>query len=102
MRDSGRIGAFGRDPTDRVGQTIDTHRRYPDCVVLFLGTPFSPTQDRGAPGMGFTHREGDVVRISSPWLRTLSNEVDRTDECPPWVFGIGAPMTSLAKRGFPR
>jgi fumarylacetoacetate (FAA) hydrolase family protein len=52
--------------------------------------------------MGFTHKEGDVVRIASPRLGALENEVDRTDECPPWTFGIGALMANLARRGLPR
>jgi fumarylacetoacetate (FAA) hydrolase family protein len=33
--------------------------------MLFLGTLFAPTQDRDAPGEGFTHHIGDVVTISS-------------------------------------
>ncbi|MGG5808675.1 fumarylacetoacetate hydrolase family protein [Falsiroseomonas sp. CW058] len=102
LEESGAVGAISRDPADLVGQMIGAHHQYPDGAVLFLGTPFSPTADRGAPGMGFTHREGDVVRISSPRLGALENETDRTDECPPWTFGIGALMASLARRGYPR
>jgi fumarylacetoacetate (FAA) hydrolase family protein len=52
--------------------------------------------------MGFTHREGDVVTIRTPRLGALVNEVDRTDECPPWSFGAGALMANLARRGLPR
>jgi fumarylacetoacetate (FAA) hydrolase family protein len=101
LRDSGRIGAISRDPTEVVGQMIGAHHQYPDGAVLFLGTPFSPSKDRGAAGMGFTHHPGDVVRIATPRLGALENEVDRTDSCPPWSFGIGALMTNLARRGFP-
>ncbi len=101
LRDSGRIGAISRDPTEVVGQMIGAHHQYPDGAVLFLGTPFSPSKDRGAAGMGFTHHLGDVVRISTPRLGALENEVDRTDSCPPWGFGIGALMANLAKRGVP-
>lgn len=96
------VGAIARDPKDVVGQMIGAHHQYPDGAVLFLGTPFSPTRDRDAPGMGFTHREGDVVRIATPRLGALANEVDSTDECPPWTFGIGALMRNLAQRGLPR
>jgi fumarylacetoacetate (FAA) hydrolase family protein len=70
--------------------------------VLFLGTPFSPSKDRGAPGMGFTHHEGDIVAIRTPTLGALVNEVDRCDECPPWTFGTGALFASLARRDLPR
>jgi fumarylacetoacetate (FAA) hydrolase family protein len=102
LQESGKVGAISRHPADMVAQLIGAHHQYPDGAVLFLGTPFSPTKDRGAPGMGFTHKEGDVVRIASPRLGALENEVDRTDECPPWVFGIGTLMANLARRGLPR
>jgi len=102
LDEGGPVGAIARDPADVVGQMIGAHHQYPDGAVLFLGTPFSPVKDRGAPGMGFAHREGDVVRISTPRLGELENEVDRTDECPPWSFGIGALMANLARRGLPR
>lgn len=99
LEERGAVGAISRDPMELVGQLIGAHHQYPDGVVLYLGTPFSPTKDRGAPGMGFTHREGDVVTIASPRLGALVNEVDRTDECPPWTFGSGALLANLAKRG---
>ena len=102
LDERGMVGAIARDPADVVEQMIGAHHQYPDGAVLFLGTPFSPAKDRGAPGMGFTHRDGDVVRIASARLGALENEVDRTDECPPWTFGIGALMTNLARRGLPR
>jgi fumarylacetoacetate (FAA) hydrolase family protein len=102
LDERGPVGAIARDPADVVGQMIGAHHQYPDGAVLFLGTPFSPIKDRGAPGMGFTHKSDDVVRISSPRLGALENEVDRTDECPPWTFGIGALMANLARRGLPR
>jgi fumarylacetoacetate (FAA) hydrolase family protein len=102
LQERGSVGAISRHPADIVAQMIGAHHQYPDGAVLFLGTPFSPTKDRGAPGMGFTHKEGDVVRIASPRLGALENETDRTDECPPWTFGLGALMTNLARRGLPR
>ena len=43
-----------------------------------------------------------MVRISSPRLGTLVNEVDRTDECPAWTFGTGTLLASLYRRGLPR
>jgi fumarylacetoacetate (FAA) hydrolase family protein len=81
---------------------IGPHHHYPDGAVLFLGTPFSPSKDRGAPGQGFTHRPGDTVRITSAKLGALVNEVARTDACPPWGFGTGALFANLAQRGLPR
>ena len=102
LEESGAVGSISRDPVDLVAQMIGAHHQYPDGAVLYLGTPFSPSKDRGAPGMGFTHREGDVVRIASPRLGALVNEVDRTDECPPWAFGTGALFASLMRRGLPR
>lgn len=102
LEERGAVGSISRDPTDIVGQMIGAHHQYPDGAVLYLGTPFSPSKDRGAAGMGFTHKEGDVVRVASPRLGALVNEVDRTDECPPWVFGSGALFASLVRRGLPR
>jgi len=102
LEETGEAGAISRDPTELVDQLIGPHHQYPDGVVLFLGTPFSPAKDRAGPGLGFTHREGDVVRIATPRLGALVNEVDRTDACPPWSFGVGALMQNLARRGMPR
>lgn len=102
LEERGAVGSISRDPADIVGQMIGAHHQYPDGAVLYLGTPFSPSKDRGTAGMGFTHKEGDVVSVSSPRLGTLVNEVDRTDECPPWVFGTGALFASLVRRGLPR
>jgi fumarylacetoacetate (FAA) hydrolase family protein len=102
LREEGEIGAISRTPAALVAQLCNAHHQYPDGAMLFCGTPFSPNADRGAPGMGFTHRAGDVVTISAPRLGTLRNTVDRTDSCPPWRFGTGALMANLARRGLPR
>ena len=102
LDDQGRIGSISRDPEDLVRQSINAHHQYPDGFVLFLGTPFSPTKDRGAAGMGFTHQEGDRVRIASPRLGALCNTVLPTDRCPPWRFGVGALLRSLAARNLPK
>lgn len=90
---------ISRDPADIVAQTIGANHQYPDGFVLFLGTMFAPVEDRGAPGMGFTHRPGDEVRIHAARLGTLVNRVDRTDRCPPWTFGVSHLMRNLAARG---
>ena len=102
LEESGAVGSISRELRDIVGQMIGPHHQYPDGAALFLGTPFSPSKDRGAPGQGFTHKPGDVVRIATPRLGALVNEVARTDACPPWSFGTGALFANLAQRGLPR
>lgn len=93
------MSRISRDPADLVSQTLGRHHQYPDGMMLYLGTLFAPTQDRDAPGQGFTHHPGDVVTISEPMLGTLTNRVALATECPEWVFGIGALMRNLARRG---
>jgi fumarylacetoacetate (FAA) hydrolase family protein len=66
--------------------------------VLFLGTMFAPTDDRDVPGMGFSHKVGDVVKISSDKLGTLANRMQHTNDCEPWTFGTTQLMRSLARR----
>ena len=92
------MAEISRDPLDLVRQAMSQHQ-YPDGFVLFLGTLFAPTQDRDEPGRGFTHKNGDVVTISTPRLGTLTNRVAACDGVPPWTFGIGNLMRSLASRG---
>jgi fumarylacetoacetate (FAA) hydrolase family protein len=63
-----------------------------------LGTMFAPVVDRDVAGMGFTHREGDVVRISADELGSLVNQVRHCGTCEPWSFGIRALMGNLSAR----
>lgn len=79
---------ISRDPLDLVRQTVGAHHQYPDGFMLFLGTMFSPIQDRDGEGQGFTHHIGDSVTIATPALGALVNRVDRSDKLPPWTFGI--------------
>jgi fumarylacetoacetate (FAA) hydrolase family protein len=97
-----RVGEISRDLADLAGQAIGRFHQYPDGLVLFIGTMFTPLDDRGAPGSGFTHKPGDVVRISAPELGALVNEVVPCDQAEPWSFGAGALMASLARRGLLR
>jgi fumarylacetoacetate (FAA) hydrolase family protein len=90
---------ISRDPLELIGQTIGRHHQYPDGFALFLGTMFAPIADRDTPGLGFTHRRGDIVRISSERLGTLENRVTHCEHAPPWVFGVAALMQNLARRG---
>ena len=93
------MAQISRDPTELVGQTIGKHHSYPDGFALFLGTMFAPIVDRGAPGQGFTHKSGDVVRVSTEKLGVLENKVITCDQAPPWSFGIADLMRNLARRG---
>ncbi|EJL34909.1 fumarylacetoacetate hydrolase family protein [Novosphingobium sp. AP12] len=99
MQGSSEMREISRAPADLAAQVCNTHHRYPDGLVLFLGTLFAPTQDRDEPGHGFTHKVGDVVRISAGPLGALVNRVTDTDRCEPWNFGAGALMRNLARRG---
>ncbi|MBY5927067.1 MULTISPECIES: fumarylacetoacetate hydrolase family protein [unclassified Halomonas] len=90
LEDASDMREISRDPLDLVRQTIGDHHQYPDGFMLFLGTMFSPIQDRDGPGQGFTHHLGDRVTISTPRLGALTNEVQRSDQLPPWTYGIRA------------
>jgi fumarylacetoacetate (FAA) hydrolase family protein len=93
------MSLISRDPLDLVRQLIGPHHAYPDGALLMLGTMFAPTEDRDAPGRGFTHHADDVVRISSPRLGTLENRVRAAEDCAPWTFGVRALLQHLAGRG---
>jgi fumarylacetoacetate (FAA) hydrolase family protein len=93
------MSLISRDPLDLVRQLIGPHHSYPDGALLMLGTMFAPTDDRDAPGRGFTHHRDDVVRISSPRLGTLENRVRAAEDCAPWTFGVRALMRHLSERG---
>ncbi len=90
---------ISRDPLELIGQTIGRHHQYPDGFALFLGTLFAPVADRDTPGLGFTHRRGDRVRIASERLGALENRVTHCEHAPQWTVGIAALMRNLAGRG---
>ena len=46
---------ISRDVGTLATYTVGDAHQYPDGIVLYTGTLFSPTQDRGGAGMGFTH-----------------------------------------------
>jgi fumarylacetoacetate (FAA) hydrolase family protein len=93
------VKEISRDLADLAGQAHSRYHRYPDGVLLFIGTMFAPVDDRGVPGSGFTHKSGDVVSIVASELGALINEVVPCDEAEPWSFGTGALMANLARRG---
>jgi fumarylacetoacetate (FAA) hydrolase family protein len=99
LNGSSSMAKISRDPEDLVAQMMGAHHQYPDGAVLFLGTMFAPIEDRDTPGMGFTHKVGDVVTIAAPQLGQLVNRMRPSDECEPWTFGAGALMKNLGRRG---
>jgi fumarylacetoacetate (FAA) hydrolase family protein len=88
---------ISRDPIDLVAQTTAMHQ-YPDGFVLFCGTLFAPTQDRGAPGSGFTHHVGDVVQIRSAQLGELVNRIGHSERLAPWTYGVRELMRHVSRR----
>ncbi|MBC9714964.1 fumarylacetoacetate hydrolase family protein [Streptomyces sp. TRM66268-LWL] len=99
LHGSSSMRRISRDVLDLVSSVHGAHHQHPDGFVLFTGTLFAPTKDRDAPGEGFTHHEGDVVRISSPRLGALVNTVTTSETAPPWEYGLRHLMRSLAHRG---
>lgn len=93
-----RLDEISRDPLDLVTQTRNANHFYPDGFLLFTGTLFAPVEDRDEPGHGFTHKPGDVVRISAAGIGTLENRVAYCCDCPPWSFGTANLMRNLAAR----
>ncbi len=93
------MAKISRDPEDLVAQTLGPNHAYPDGLVLLLGTMFAPVADRGAPGMGFTHKSGDIVSVSAAKLGRLVNRMRPCEDCERWTFGTSALMRNLARRG---
>jgi len=98
LDDASDISQISRTPEEMARQLFETHH-YPDGVVLFTGTLFAPVQDRDTPGIGFTHKLGDVVEIASPRLGLLANRVGLSTEIPAWEAGALDLFRSLARRG---
>ncbi|MES2988812.1 MAG: fumarylacetoacetate hydrolase family protein [Pseudomonadota bacterium] len=98
LEGTNKMSEISRDPADLVRQTMSEHQ-YPDGFALFCGTLFAPIQDRDTPGRGFTHKEGDMVSISTPKLGSLTNRVTTSKAAPPWEFGIRDLMRNLSGRG---
>ncbi|WP_159606359.1 fumarylacetoacetate hydrolase family protein [Agromyces humi] len=93
------LARISRDPAELVAQVVGAHHRYPDGFALYLGTMFAPVDDRDEPGRGFTHHDGDVVRIAEPRLGALVNRVRSSESAEGWTFGIDDLYRSLARRG---
>jgi fumarylacetoacetate (FAA) hydrolase family protein len=93
------LANISRDPLDLASQAVNRTHQYPDGTMLFLGTQFAPTKDRGEKGKGFTHKLGDIVNIRADALGMLVNRVNHSDKVAPWTFGINDLMRNLAGRG---
>ena len=99
LKGASNMRKISRSPESLAAATLSRHHQYPDGFVLFCGTVFAPTQDRGAKGQGFTHKHGDMVSVANPLLGVLFNVVRSTDACAPWEFGVSHLMRNLAGRG---
>ncbi len=100
MKGQSSLNQISRPLESLAAQLMGRHHQYPDGVMLFTGTMFSPTDDRDQKDRGFTHKLGDEVWISSPDLGCLYNPVTTSDLAPRWTFGTMALMRNLAARGF--
>jgi fumarylacetoacetate (FAA) hydrolase family protein len=99
LQGTSSMSRISRDPLDLAAQAIGPTHRYPDGLMLFLGTMFAPTKDRFGPGNGFTHVVGDIVTVHTPRLGALINRVNHADKTEPWTFGISALIGQLARTG---
>lgn len=91
------LARISRSFEELLGAACGLYHQYPDGFALFTGTLFAPTQDRDAEGLGFTHKPGDVVTISSPQLGALVNRTQKTEDMEPWSFGITALFSYLSQ-----
>ena len=98
LEGSSSMAQISRDPLDLVAQTLNRNHQYPDGFLLFLGTLFAPTVDRGQPGGGFTHKLHDRVSISSAKLGAMHNRVNHSDAVAPWSFGLLDLLNNLSAR----
>ena len=99
LEEDSRMAEISRDPEDLVRHALNENHSYPDGLALFCGTPFAPTKDRDAPGMGFTHHVGDTVSIEAEELGLLRNKVAHCADCGAWDFSASHLMRNLASRG---
>ncbi|MFK4298975.1 fumarylacetoacetate (FAA) hydrolase family protein [Arthrobacter sp. GAS37] len=88
MEGRNSVARISRSFEELVAATFGPHHQYPDGFALFTGTLFAPAQDRDTPGLGFTHKMGDVVTIKSRHLGSLVNHVAAAEELPEWTFGV--------------
>jgi len=97
LEGSNSLARISRPFEELIAAAHGRHHQYPDGFALFTGTLFAPTQDRDAKGLGFTHKPGDVVTISSPQFGALVNRTQKTEDMEPWTFGISALFSYLSR-----
>jgi len=98
LKGSSSMTEISRSPEELVAAAMGAHHQYPDGMVLYLGTMFVPSTDRGELGKGFTHRTNDIVTISTEKLGALVNRVRLSPDCPPWTYGVRHLMRDLASK----
>ena len=94
------MSEISRSPRELTDAALGENHQYPDGMVLYLGTMFAPVEDRGEPGLGFTHHIGDRVTIACDRLGSLVNHVHLCADCAPWTFGTSQLMRNLAVRNY--
>ncbi len=99
LEGSSSMAEISRSPEELIAAAMGDHHQYPDGIVLYLGTMFVPSKDRGEAGKGFTHAVDDLVTISTEKLGALINRVRLSPDCPPWRYGTRALMKDLAAAG---
>ena len=99
LEGSSSMAEISRSPEELIAAAMGDHHQYPDGIVLYLGTMFVPSKDRGEAGKGFTHAVDDIVTISTDKLGALINRVRLSPDCPPWNYGVRALMKDLAAAG---
>jgi len=92
------MNKISRDPEDLVNQCSNDNHNYPDGFLLYLGTMFTPVMDRDEVGKGFTHKIGDIVSIQTEKVGKLTNRVNYSHLCEPWIFGTSALIKNLSSR----
>ena len=55
------MAEISRSPEELVAAAMGRTTNIPTALVLYLGTMFAPSKDRGEKGKGFTHKIGDIV-----------------------------------------
>jgi len=92
------MSAISRRPEEIVKAAMPASRGCPSGAAVFLGTMIIPLKD--SKGKPFTHEEGDVVRVGSDKLGSITNCMVPSDRVQHQdIYGVLALMGNLATRG---